>query len=102
MACPGNYAFCAAGAAERSIPRVGDGNYRLGAGDCSLCHGSARREKRELFSFKKSELQPASDVIHDGLGVSHLLVPGPARRFKPGVGHFAAKHFQWDAMLQRH
>jgi len=47
---------------------VGDGNYRLGAGDCSLCHGSARREKRELFSFKKSELQPASDVIHNEYG----------------------------------
>jgi hypothetical protein len=81
---------------------VGDGSYRLGAGDCSLCHGSARREKRELFSFKESELQPASDVVHDGLGVSHPLVAGPPRRFKPGVGHFAAEHFQWDAMLQRH
>jgi hypothetical protein len=47
---------------------VGDGSYRLGAGDCSLCHGSARREKRELFSFKESELQPASDVVHDEHG----------------------------------
>ena len=68
MACPCNDAFCAAGAAERSIPRVGDGSYRLGAGDCSLCHGSAMREKRELFSFKESELQPASDVVHDEHG----------------------------------
>jgi hypothetical protein len=68
VACPCNDAFCAAGAAERSIPRVGDGSYRLGVGDCGLCHGSARREKRELLTFKESELQPASDVVHNEYG----------------------------------
>ena len=100
MACPSNYALCAAGAAERSIPRVGDGSYRLAAGDCHLCHGSAGREERELFSFKESELQPASDVVHDGFRVAHLLVPGPTRGLEAGVSEFLAHDLQRDSVLQ--
>ena len=59
-------------------------------------------EERELFAFEKTVLQPAPEVISNGLGVTHLLVAGPARWFKAGVGHFAAQHFHGHAMLQRH
>lgn len=81
---------------------MGDGSFRPGAGDCHLRHGSTGREERELFAFEKTVLQPAPEVISNGLGVTHLLVAGPARWLKAGVGHFAAQHFHGHAMLQRH
>jgi hypothetical protein len=42
-------------------------------------------EQRQPLSGQEAQLHPPEEVVHDGFGIAHLLIAGPARRLKPGM-----------------
>ena len=58
-------------------------------------------EEVELMAGEEADLDPAEDVIHDGLGVADLGIAGPAGGLEAGVGELFAEHAQRHAVLQR-
>ena len=57
-------------------------------------------EEVELVAGEEADLDPAEDVVHDGLGVADLLVAGPAGGLEAGVGELLAEHAERDAVLE--
>ena len=53
------------------------------------------------MSGKEAQLQPAEDVIHDGLGIANLLAASPAGGLKASVGEFFAQNLERNAVLKR-
>ena len=76
-----------------------------GSGDGALhrhaSRGGETGEEVELGPREEAHLDPAEDVIHDGLGEADLRVAGPAGGLEAGVGELLAQHAQRHAMLQR-
>ena len=52
------------------------------------------------MSGEEADLDPAEDVIHDGLGVSDLGVAGPSGGLEAGVGELLAEDAEGDAVLE--
>src|SRR5580658_7669840 len=50
---------------------------------------------------QEAQLQPAEDVIHDGLGKADLFVASPAGGLEASVGELLAQYLERDAVLQR-
>ena len=57
-------------------------------------------EEVELVSGEEADLDPAEDVIHDGLGVADFWVAGPAGGLEAGVGELLAEDAERDAVLE--
>ena len=64
------------------------------------CGWGEAGEEVELVAGEEADLDPAEDVIHDGLGVADLGVAGPAGGFEAGVGELLAEHTQRHAVLE--
>ena len=62
--------------------------------------GAGHVEEGELVSGEEAELEPAEDVVHDGLRVADVLVAGPAGGLEAGVGELFAQDFERDAVLE--
>src|SRR6185369_8335998 len=58
-------------------------------------------EQHPLLAGEETQLQPAEDVVHDGLGEADVGIVGPAAGFEAGVGKLFAEQFQRYAVLQR-
>ena len=85
---------------EPHTPHVGESPKRgmvtaapetVEATDCVTDEGAgAGNAKRSSCSLEIPVLHPAPQIVHDALGIAHLLVPGPARRLESGVSEFFA------------
>src|SRR5208337_111695 len=62
--------------------------------------GTQAVEQRLLLAGEEAQLQPAEDVIHDGLGVADVLVVAPAAGLEAGVGELVAQQLERHAVLQ--
>ena len=71
-----------------------------GAVDGDAGRGGEAGEEVELGALEEAELDPAEEVIHDGLGVADLLVAGPAGGFEAGVGELFAEELERDSVLE--
>ncbi len=63
--------------------------------------GGQSGEEGELLAGEEAQLEPAEDVIHDGLGVADVLVAGPAGGLKARVRELLAQDFERHSVLQR-
>jgi hypothetical protein len=57
-------------------------------------------KQRQLLSGQEAQLHPAEEVVHDGFGIAHLLVAGPARRFEPGMRQLVTQHLEGHSVLE--
>src|SRR5271170_319516 len=57
-------------------------------------------EEAKLLAGEEAQLEPAEDVIHDGLGVADVFVAGPPGGLKAGVRELLAQDFERDSVLQ--
>src|ERR1035437_6332373 len=62
--------------------------------------GTQAVKQRLLLSGEEAQLQPAEDVIHDGLGVANVLVTAPAAGLEAGVRKLFAHQLERHAVLQ--
>ncbi len=58
-------------------------------------------EEGLLLSGEEAHLEPAEDVIHDGLGEADVGIMAPAAGLEAGVGELFAEQLEGDAVLQR-
>ncbi len=58
-------------------------------------------EEQLLLSAEEAQVQPAEDVIHDGLGKADIGIAGPAAGLEAHVLEFFAEQAQRYAMLER-
>ena len=65
-----------------------------------MCGAGGRRRGRAACPGEKADLDPAEDVIHDGLGVADVGVAGPAGGLEAGVGELFAEDAQGHAVLE--
>ena len=67
----------------------------------TVAWGVRPAKRSSCCAGEEADLDPAEDVIHDGLGVADLLVAGPAGGLEPGVvGELLAEDAEGNAVLE--